>query len=492
MPLARQEADAADKPAVFSDEEIDQLMAYVQANGGGPTLPSGDLRDGDLAEGGELFRLNCASCHNFVGEGGALSSGKAAPSLEDSNDLEIYTAMLTGPENMPVFGDNQLTPEEKRSIINYVQTINAQADPGGAGIGRIGPVGRGPGHLGRRHRRPAVRHLLDGEQGVTHATTRRPAARTGGADVPGPAVRRTGRRLHARAAGGDEPRGARPPRRPVRRRRDPARRPGPRARLAAGEAGHPPGRPRRSPSPGSSPSSSWSSTSARAGSCPTGSGRSPRAAGARCSPRCSGLLMGLSLLCVGVGLVLFTKKLLPHETAVQDKHDGSHFDRVTAGATLVRRLPQQRPGPPQAASPARSLLMGGGVGADADHAARRPDQEPEQGQPARHHRRGPRASACVRDDGTPIRPGDQEPGSLETVFPAVPGGNRQADAATMLIRLRPEQVEVAAARARARRTSATASTSPTPRSARTPAARSRSTSRRPAGSSAPATSRSST
>jgi ubiquinol-cytochrome c reductase cytochrome c subunit len=143
MPLARQEADAPDKPAVFSDEEIDQLMAYVQANGGGPTLPSGDLRDGDLAAGGELFRLNCASCHNFVGQGGALSSGKAAPSLEDSSDLEIYTAMLTGPENMPVFGDNQLTPEEKRSVINYVQTINSQADPGGAGIGRTGPVAEG-------------------------------------------------------------------------------------------------------------------------------------------------------------------------------------------------------------------------------------------------------------------------------------------------------------------------------------------------------------
>jgi ubiquinol-cytochrome c reductase cytochrome c subunit len=143
MPLARQEADAPDKPAVFSDEEIDQLMAYVQANGGGPTLPSGDLRDGDLAAGGELFRLNCASCHNFVGEGGALSSGKAAPSLQDTNDLELYTAMLTGPENMPVFGDNQLTPEDKRAIVNYVQTIKTQADPGGAGIGRIGPVAEG-------------------------------------------------------------------------------------------------------------------------------------------------------------------------------------------------------------------------------------------------------------------------------------------------------------------------------------------------------------
>ncbi|GAB3201391.1 cytochrome c [Geodermatophilus arenarius] len=143
MPLVRQAEQGPDKPAVFSDEEIDQLMAYVQANGGGPTLPSGDLRDGDLAAGGELFRLNCSQCHNFVGQGGALSSGKYAPSLEDSNDLEIYTAMLTGPENMPVFGDNQITPEEKRAIINYVQTITDMPDPGGAGIGRIGPVSEG-------------------------------------------------------------------------------------------------------------------------------------------------------------------------------------------------------------------------------------------------------------------------------------------------------------------------------------------------------------
>jgi ubiquinol-cytochrome c reductase cytochrome c subunit len=143
MPLARQEAQAPEKPPVFSDEQIDQLMAYVQANGGGPTLPSGDLRAGDLAQGGELFRLNCASCHNFVGEGGALSSGKQAPSLRNADDLTIYTAMLSGPENMPVFGDNQLNPQEKRSIIDYVQTLKAQPDPGGAGIGRIGPVSEG-------------------------------------------------------------------------------------------------------------------------------------------------------------------------------------------------------------------------------------------------------------------------------------------------------------------------------------------------------------
>ena len=143
MPLVRQAEQAPDKPVVFSEEEIDQLITYVQANGGGPAVPSGDLRDGDLALGGELFRLNCASCHNFVGEGGALSSGKYAPDLGDSQDAEIYTAMLSGPENMPVFGDNQLTPEEKRSIINYIQTVKEMPDPGGAGIGRIGPVGEG-------------------------------------------------------------------------------------------------------------------------------------------------------------------------------------------------------------------------------------------------------------------------------------------------------------------------------------------------------------
>ena len=47
--------------------------------------------------------------------------------------------MLTGPENMPVFGDNQLTPEEKRSIINYVQTIKGRptrAVPASAASGR--------------------------------------------------------------------------------------------------------------------------------------------------------------------------------------------------------------------------------------------------------------------------------------------------------------------------------------------------------------------
>jgi ubiquinol-cytochrome c reductase cytochrome c subunit len=97
----------------------------------------------NLAEGGELFRLNCASCHNFAGRGNSLSAGKKIPSLLDSTDTQIYTAMVSGPENMPVFSENQLTPEQKHQIIAYIQTLNAQADPGGAGLARVGPITEG-------------------------------------------------------------------------------------------------------------------------------------------------------------------------------------------------------------------------------------------------------------------------------------------------------------------------------------------------------------
>ena len=145
MPVARQEAQVERKPPKYSEAETLQIGAYVQSVGGGPELPEGDLRgdDSNLAEGGELFRLNCASCHNFAGRGGALSAGKYAPSLDPSSDLVIWTAMLSGPQNMPAFGDNQLTEEQKQAITNYVQTLKEERDPGGAGIGRLGPLPEG-------------------------------------------------------------------------------------------------------------------------------------------------------------------------------------------------------------------------------------------------------------------------------------------------------------------------------------------------------------
>jgi ubiquinol-cytochrome c reductase cytochrome c subunit len=92
----------------------------------------------------ELFRLNCASCHNFTGRGGALSSGKYAPTLDPATELDVYTAMLTGPQNMPKFSDRQLAPEEKEDIIAYVKSVtNGNNNPGGNPLGGIGPVSEG-------------------------------------------------------------------------------------------------------------------------------------------------------------------------------------------------------------------------------------------------------------------------------------------------------------------------------------------------------------
>ena len=155
MPLARQEAQAERKnPVAAFDQDtpegrdnLEALGAYIQANGGGPQVPAqtgAALRGDDPARGGQLFRLNCASCHNFTGVGGALSSGKYAPALAPASEEQIYTAMLTGPQNMPRFSDQQLTPQEKQDIIGYIKSVSDGGNNvGGYAAGGIGPTSEG-------------------------------------------------------------------------------------------------------------------------------------------------------------------------------------------------------------------------------------------------------------------------------------------------------------------------------------------------------------
>ena len=85
MPAQQPGAQVPKKKAIYSQAQIDQLAAYIASLGAGPTVPTEKQYspDGaDIAKGGELFRTNCAQCHNFTGEGGALTNGKFAPSLE--------------------------------------------------------------------------------------------------------------------------------------------------------------------------------------------------------------------------------------------------------------------------------------------------------------------------------------------------------------------------------------------------------------------------
>ena len=134
------------KPVTFTPQQIHALAAYVASLGGGPAIPSAaevTPTGANTALGQSLFITDCAQCHNFDGAGGALTYGKFAPALTASTNTQIFEAMLTGPEAMPVFSDTTITPAQKRDIIAHITTIRAEPNPGGFSLGRVGPVTEG-------------------------------------------------------------------------------------------------------------------------------------------------------------------------------------------------------------------------------------------------------------------------------------------------------------------------------------------------------------
>ncbi|MBW9206289.1 cytochrome c [Mumia sp. zg.B53] len=145
MPLAQTAPQAPRKDPVYDEEETDALAAYVASLAPGPAVPDeeytdvSDLSEEELTRGGEFFRTNCTACHNSVGAGGALPSGRYAPSLRGVSAKHIYEAMQTGPQQMPVFSDDVVTPEDKRAIIGYIKSVESQPQ-GGFGGGGLGPV----------------------------------------------------------------------------------------------------------------------------------------------------------------------------------------------------------------------------------------------------------------------------------------------------------------------------------------------------------------
>lgn len=145
MPLAATGPQAEEKPPQFTPEQIEALYTYVASKAPGPGIPEDKYlkADGDATAGGELFRVNCAMCHNVAGAGGALTEGKYAPSLGSVDARHIYEAMVTGPQNMPVFNDHNISPADKANIITYLKYIDKQSTVGGYDLGGLGPVSEG-------------------------------------------------------------------------------------------------------------------------------------------------------------------------------------------------------------------------------------------------------------------------------------------------------------------------------------------------------------
>jgi len=145
MPMAANGPQAEEKPTQFTDDPVYDLAAYVASLAPGPAIPDDEYlqADGDTTNGAELFRINCAMCHNVAGAGGALTEGKYAPALDGVSGAHIYEAMLTGPQNMPVFNDLNLSPQDKADVITYLKYLENNPSPGGFELGSLGPVAEG-------------------------------------------------------------------------------------------------------------------------------------------------------------------------------------------------------------------------------------------------------------------------------------------------------------------------------------------------------------
>jgi ubiquinol-cytochrome c reductase cytochrome c subunit len=146
MPAAANGPQIEEKPVQFTEEQIQALAAYVASLAPGPGIPDEQYLqgDGDVSNGAELFRVNCAMCHNVAGAGGALTEGKFAPSLRDVSAAHIYEAMVTGPQNMPVFNDLNITPQDKADIISYLNYISDSENATSVvDLGSLGPVSEG-------------------------------------------------------------------------------------------------------------------------------------------------------------------------------------------------------------------------------------------------------------------------------------------------------------------------------------------------------------
>jgi len=153
MPAVQPGAQIPAKEVVYTPEEIAALSAYVASLGPGPAIPnpedyslegmSDEERQAAIARGGQIFLTNCTACHNFEGSGGAMPRGGYAPKIRGVHAKYIFEAMLTGPQAMDNFSNGNLSVEEKRDIIAYLQSLEDNPGYGGFGLGGIGPVSEG-------------------------------------------------------------------------------------------------------------------------------------------------------------------------------------------------------------------------------------------------------------------------------------------------------------------------------------------------------------
>lgn len=140
MPIAQPDDEPRSGEPVFTEEQIRRLVDYLAEVAGEPAIPQLDLDDRNLARGGELYRLHCAACHNWGGQGGALVHHEIAPDLIERSPIEVAEAVRIGPGAMPRFGPDTIGDDELDDLVAYVAFLDELPDAGGFPLGHWGPA----------------------------------------------------------------------------------------------------------------------------------------------------------------------------------------------------------------------------------------------------------------------------------------------------------------------------------------------------------------
>ena len=78
----------------------------------------------------------------MVAEGGVVT-GARVPPLDRATPVQVAQAVRIGPYLMPSFSKSDITDRELNSIVAYVRYAQHPDDPGGWGIGHLGPFPEG-------------------------------------------------------------------------------------------------------------------------------------------------------------------------------------------------------------------------------------------------------------------------------------------------------------------------------------------------------------
>ena len=142
MPIGHPGEEPERHRPYFSDSEIRSLVRYIASLKKGPPIPHPQTMRANISSGQQLFTEHCAGCHQAVAEGGYVT-GARVPALQDTTPRQVAEAVRIGPFLMPRFSKRQISRHQLNDIVAYVDYTKNPDDPGGLGLGHIGPVPEG-------------------------------------------------------------------------------------------------------------------------------------------------------------------------------------------------------------------------------------------------------------------------------------------------------------------------------------------------------------